>query len=116
MPPVQILPPTTTINTPTPVPLVIPSLSPTADPCGDPPLEPVIISPEAGAMTAQPVLSSDNVFCTKSLKDLLDELSLHSEESLLDYVKEGLHSAADSVKQSLQVYVVKVFLNFVFRK
>ena len=42
----------------------------------------------------------------KDLPSLLAELSLQTEESLFEFVKDGLSSAAESVKDALQVCCV----------
>ena len=110
LPPVHILPPTSTTTTPTPVPVVVPALSPTTDPCGDSVLAPAIFSPTAATVpgTARPVVGAVGVPLKDKVKDLrgvLAELSLQSEESLLEYVRDGLSQAAQSVKDTLQVGV-----------
>ena len=44
----------------------------------------------------------------KDLPSLLAELSLQTEESLFEFVKDGLNCAAESVKDTLQVCCVCV--------
>ena len=101
----HILPPTSSTTTPTPVPVVVPTLSPTTDPCGDSVLQPAIFSPTAATVpgTARPVGGAQVELRVKDLPSLLAELSLQTEESLLEFVKDGLNSAAESVKDTLQV-------------
>ncbi|KAK7096731.1 steroid receptor RNA activator 1-like [Littorina saxatilis] len=99
--PVQILPPTSTTTTPTPVPVVVPTISPTTDPCGDSILTPAIFSPTAATVPGiARVVGSD--IKVKDLACVLADLSLQTEEALLEYVKEGLHSAAESVNDALK--------------
>lgn len=104
LPPVHILPPMATTTTPSPVPLVVPTISPT-EVLGESSLQPAILTQPCPIVPGSPKLvpSTQEAWNEKSLQNLMDELSLQSEDSLLEYIKEGLHSAADSVKHSLQV-------------
>ncbi|XP_076445966.1 steroid receptor RNA activator 1-like [Babylonia areolata] len=99
LPPIQILPPVSTTSTPTPLPLLVPTLSPTADSTQQPTL--FSPTPPVSAASGSTGGASTKVK-VKDLPDLLADLSLESEESLLPFVKDGLVSALDSVKESVQ--------------
>ena len=45
----------------------------------------------------------------KNLDSLLTELSLDSEDSLLEYIQDGLKGAVDSVKDTLKVKDVRIW-------
>ncbi|KAL8559567.1 hypothetical protein ACOMHN_018730 [Nucella lapillus] len=97
LPPIQILPPVSTTSTPVPVPVFIPTLSLTADSMQQPalfsPLDSAAFGTPGGAPSKVKVLD---------LPDLVASLSLESEESLLPFVKDGLASALESVKDAIQ--------------
>lgn len=88
LPPVQILPPTTSTNIHPPVPLLVPKMSP--------PIDPSALPPSFASAGKDPQLS-------QTLPELMERLQLESADSLRKYTKRILHETLDNLKDSIQV-------------
>ncbi|XP_005097478.1 steroid receptor RNA activator 1 [Aplysia californica] len=87
LPPVQILPPTTSTSVHPPVPVLVP--------CMSPPIDPSALPPSFASAGRDPQLS-------ETLPELLQRLELDSADSLRKYTKKVLHETLDALQDTIQ--------------